>query len=169
MVTKFICAPGPGAFFWRTAFEKTGGWDPNIHQFPDIDCWLRLGLHGSFFHINGALAAFRVHNGSQSFSSTPVDRAEEAVGVISKFFELPNLPVELTLAKPVALAHAHLLVAQLHLRSFRYLKAILELFEVVRLSPRSLIRPQAFRMLRNGLLNRVMHKFLWRMRQFRDR
>ncbi len=164
MVTKFICAPGAGAFFWRNAFMKTGGWNTNIHRFPDYDCWLRLGLHGRFVHVPESLAAFRVHEGSQSFSETPVDRAEEALKVITEFYSIPNLPVDVITAKDYAMGNAHLLVAQLHLRAGRYLMAFREITSGAKLSPGNLFSARFLRMFLNGLFNRYIHKILWKIR-----
>jgi hypothetical protein len=164
MVTKFICAPSAGAFFWRTPFLKTGGWNTSIHRFPDYDCWLRLGLQGEFVRIPESLAAFRVHNGSQSFSETPVDRAEEALRVISGFYSLPELPANVLAVKNKAMGNAHLLVAQLHLRAGRYLMALREMTAAARLSPGSLLSLRFLRMFLNGLLNRYVHKILWNIR-----
>lgn len=164
MVTTFSCPPSVGAFFWRSGFAKTGGWNPHIHRFPDYDCWLRLGLHGRFVHIHESLAAFRVHEGSQSFSETPVERAEEALTVIENFYALPDLPADIFAAKDKALGNARLLVAQLHLRSARYASAVREIYAAAKLSPQSLISIRALRMLINGLFNRHLHKLLWRIR-----
>lgn len=164
MVTKFICAPSAGAFFWRGPFLKTGGWNVKFHRFPDYDCWLRLGLQGQFVRIPELLAAFRVHDGSQSFSETPVDRAEEALRVISGLYDLPDLPVEVLAVKKQAMGNAHLLVAQLHLRAGRYLMACREMASAARLSPGSLWSVRFLRMFVNGLFNRYVHKILWGFR-----
>ena len=164
MVTTFSCAPSAGAFFWRSAFVKTGGWNPDIRRFPDIDCWLRLGLHGRFVHIHECLAAFRVHEGSQSFAETPVERAEEAITVIENFYALPDLPADVLAAKDRALGNARLLVAQLHLRSARYRSAVREIYAAAQLSPGCLVSVRSLRMLINGLFNRYLHKILWSMK-----
>lgn len=164
MVTTFSCAPSAGAFFWRSAFVKTGGWDPDIRRFPDIDCWLRLGLHGRFVRIPELLAAFRVHEGSQSFAETPVERAEEAIRVIENFYALPNLPAEVLPAKDKAMGNARLLVSQLHLRSGRYRSAFREIYKAAKLTPGSLVSVRSLRMLINGLFNRYLHKILWTIR-----
>ncbi len=165
MVTKFICAPSAGAFFWRGAFFKTGGWNPNIHRFPDYDCWLRLGLHGRFVHIHESLAAFRVHEGSQSFSETPEERAAEAIKVITDFYCRPDIPDDVLVVKSQAIGNAHLLVAQLHLRAGRYLSAFREMAVAARFSPSSLLSIRFIRMFVNGLLNRYVHKLLWKIRR----
>lgn len=161
MVTKFICAPGPGAFFLRSAYEKAGEWDPKLRHSPDYEYWLRLGLHGSFSHVNANLAAFRVHEGSQSFALTTIERAEEALRIMDKYYQLPNLPTDILAARDVAFANANVVVAQLHLRSSRYKEAALRIKHAFRLAPKTLFSIKVFRMLANGLLNRFIHKSLW--------
>lgn len=161
MVTRFICAPGPGAYFWRSAFVNTGGWDPTFRQYPDYDCWLRMGLLGSFAHVHEELAAFRVHENSQTFAQTTVERAEEALRVMEKYFQLPDIPDEILSEKTRALANARFLVAQLHLRAGRYLAGLLQIYRATLMSPRTLFSLRVQRMLANGLVNRFGHKLLW--------
>lgn len=161
MVTKFICAPGPGAFFLRSAYERAGEWDPKLRHSPDYEYWLRLGLHGSFAHVHTNLAAFRVHEGSQSFALTTVERAEEALRIMDKYYQLPSLPTDVLAAKDVAFANANVVVAQLHLRSSRYKEAASRIKRAFCLAPKTLFSIKAFRMLANGLLNRFIHKSLW--------
>lgn len=161
MVTRFICPPGPGAYFWRDAFVKTGGWDPSFRQYPDYDCWLRLGLIGPFTHIREQLAAFRVHEDSQTFAQTTVERAEEALRVIEKYFLLSDIPVEIVSAKKLAIASARFLVAQLHFRSGRYKAGFLQLYRAILMSPRTFFTFKVQRMLANGFFNRFGHKLWW--------
>jgi glycosyltransferase involved in cell wall biosynthesis len=65
MVADFVCAPGPGVFFRRAAFERAGGWDPSLRQMPDYECWLRLGLVGTFKRIPHAGACRRCRRRSR--------------------------------------------------------------------------------------------------------
>ena len=165
MVTRVICPTSTGAFFLRRAFSKTGGWDPRIRHLPDYDCWLRLGLHGRFVHIDETLGSFRIHEGSHSFSQTSVETAEEILRVMTKFYGLPQLPADILLAKNQAFGAAHLLVAQQHLRAGRYLRAVEELREVARLSLKVLISMRCGHILLNGMFNRYFHKLLWIIRR----
>lgn len=164
MVTKFICAPGPGAYFRRTAYVKTNGWDPSFRQYPDYEYWLRLGLLGSFTHIHKHLAAFRVHENSQTFAQTTSERAEEALRVMEKYFLLRDIPDEIVASKRDALANARFLVAQLHFRSSRYNAGVLQIYKAIILSPRTFFTLKVQRMLANGLFNRLGHKLLWSIR-----
>jgi glycosyltransferase involved in cell wall biosynthesis len=161
MVTKFISAPSAGAFFRRSAYAKAGEWDPVLRHSPDYEYWLRLGLHGRFIHVRANLAAFRVHEGSQSFAQTTAERAEEAIRIIDKYYRLPDLPAEIVTAKNQSFASANMLVAQLHLRSGRYKEAASRIKQAIFLSPKALLSVKVLRMLVNGLLNRPLHKMLW--------
>jgi glycosyltransferase involved in cell wall biosynthesis len=164
MVTKLICAPGAGAFFRRSAYAVAGEWDPTLRQFPDYEYWLRLGLHGTFIHIHEYLAAFRVHEESQSFAQVTVDRAEEALRLIMKYYELLGLPAEIISARSRSLASANIVAAQFHLRSGRYTDAFIRVKNAIVLSPRTLLSPRVLRMLGNGLVNRPLHRILWSFR-----
>ena len=164
MVGKFTCAPGAGAFFWRHAFIKTGGWNPALKRFPDYDCWLRLGLLGEFVHINECLAAFRVHDGSQSFAVTTTERGDEAVKIIDEYYKNPALPEDIIDIKNVAMASAYLLIAQLDLRSGRYLRAMGQIYIAAGFSISTFLSLRTLRMLLNGLFNRVFHRLLWILR-----
>jgi glycosyltransferase involved in cell wall biosynthesis len=168
MVGKFICAPSAGAFFWRQAFMKTGGWDPTLKRFPDYDCWLRLGLFGEFVHINSCLAAFRVHDDSQSFAATTTECGDEAVKIIEGYYKNPALPKDIIGIKNIAMASAHLLIAQLDLRSGRYFRAMRQIFIAASLSISTLFSFRTLRMLFNGLFNRIFHRILWALRQRND-
>ena len=165
MVTRFICAPGPGAYFWRSAFDKIGGWDSSFRQYPDYECWLRLGLLGAFAHIHEQLAAFRVHEDSQTFAQTTAERAEEALRVMEKYFLLPNIPGEILATKHQTIANTCFIVAQLHLRSGRYGAGFLQIYQAILRSPRMLFSLRVLRMLANGFFNRFGHKLLWTIRK----
>lgn len=160
MVTRFICAPGPGAYFWNSAFINTDGWDSSFRQYPDYDYWLRLGLLGSFVHISEQLAAFRVHEDSQTFAQAPSERAEEAVRIMEKYFQLPFIPTEIISAHSQAMANTRFVVAQMHLRAGRYKSAFLQIGKAIRMSPRTFFSLRVLRMLANGLFNRWGHKVL---------
>ncbi|NOT13878.1 MAG: glycosyltransferase [Methylococcaceae bacterium] len=165
MVTNFICAPGPGAFFRRNAFLITNGWDSKLRQFPDYAYWLQLGLLGRFVHIRQQLAAFRIHEESQTFAQTTIERSEEALRIIENYFQLPNIPAEVVLAKNQSVANATLLVAQLHLRSGRYRMGFHQISKAFQIFPQSLISFRILKILINGFFNRFVHKLLWKIRK----
>jgi glycosyltransferase involved in cell wall biosynthesis len=161
MVTKFICAPGPGAFFRRKAFNAVGGWNPALHSVPDYEYWFRLGLQGDFVRIPKILAAFRIHSGSQSFAGVSVEQAEEPVSVINEYFSLSKLPAEILSVRAKAQANAFLIAAQLHLRSGRYIDASKILKKCIASYPRILVSWHFARVLFNGLINQLAHKVIW--------
>jgi glycosyltransferase involved in cell wall biosynthesis len=160
MVVRFICAPGPGAYFRRSAFVHTDGWDAAFRQYPDYDYWLRLGLLGSFVHIHEQLAVFRVHEDSQTFAQAPTERAEEALRVMEKYFQLPSIPAEIVSANSQAMANARFVVAQLHLRAGRYKAAFLQIRKAILISTGTFFSLRVQRMLANGFFNRWGHKVL---------
>ena len=79
LAVTIVCQPGPGVFFRRDAFERVGPWNELLRQIPDYEYWLRLGLEGAFVRIPEVLAAYRVHDRSQSFAPVSPGRAEEEI------------------------------------------------------------------------------------------
>lgn len=165
MVVEFVCTPGPGVFFRRAAFECAGGWDPSLRQMPDYEYWLRLGLVGGFKRIPRTLAAFRVHEGSYTFSDTPPERAEEPVRILNKYFGLPGLPVGIRQERDRAISNALLVSAQLHLRSGRYRAAFACVRYAASVFPKNLLQPRILRQFANGLFNRLGHRLLWSLKR----
>jgi glycosyltransferase involved in cell wall biosynthesis len=161
MIVRLICPPGPGAFFRREAYELAGSWDSNLKQMPDYDYWLRLGMHGEFVHIPEVLAGFRVHEASQSFAKPSVEKANEPVLIISRFFKSNTSP-DLAKLSDKALASAELVSAQLHFRADRYKDGFTSIKRSFSLAPRGLLSTRTYRVLFNALLNRIGHKILWR-------
>lgn len=164
MLTTLDCPPGPGALFRRSAFEAAGGWNPALRQIPDFDYWLRLARHGRFIHIPEALAAWRIHPGSQSFATVGAERAEESVRVISDFFARSGLDPEIAALRPRSLARAHLYCAQLHARAGRYGAALSNLLSAQRLFPGTILQPGTWRSVANGLFSRPAHRLSWWLR-----
>jgi glycosyltransferase involved in cell wall biosynthesis len=160
LAVRIVCQPGPGVFFRRDAFERTGPWDGLLRQIPDYEYWLRLGLEGAFVRIPEVLAAYRVHDRSQSFAPVSPSGAEEIVNVISAHFRSTRLPPEIARAKPEAMSNAHIIAARLHLRSSRYLAALRHMRRAFVLYPRGYLRLRTWQLLANGLLNRIAYKLL---------
>lgn len=164
MLTTLDCPPGPGAFFRRSAYTATEGWNPQLRQIPDFDFWLRMSHHGRFMHIPEVLAAWRIHPGSQSFAVASPERAEESVRVIADFFSTPGLAARLVSLKPRSMARAHLYSAQLHGRAGRYRAAFSNIALAQNLYPGTLLQWQTWRSVANALLSRPLHHLLWRLR-----
>lgn len=165
MVVDFVCAPGPGVFFRRSAFKAAGGWDSALRQMPDYEYWLRLGLLGEFRRIPRTLAAFRVHESSSTFAATPEQRAEEPVRILEKYFSLEGVPAAIRREQPKAISNACLTSAQLHLRSGRYAEALRHVRRAAALCPGNLFQLRLLRRIANALFNRMGHRLLWRLRR----
>jgi glycosyltransferase involved in cell wall biosynthesis len=167
MVVNLTCAPGPGVFFRRAAFQRAGGWDPGLRQMPDYEYWLRLGLVGAFQRIPRTLAAFRVHEGSATFSAAPPEQAEEPVRILRKYFGLAEVPAAIRQHELQAISNALLVSAQLHLRAGRYMAASGCVRRAAGIYPGNLLRPRVVRQLANGLFNRLGHRLLWSLKRLR--
>ncbi|TMH67074.1 MAG: glycosyltransferase [Betaproteobacteria bacterium] len=163
MLVKVICPPGPGAFFRRHAFETTGFWDGSLRTMLDYDYWLRLGLQGSIVSIPQVLALYRMHAGQETFSTMNESMSGEPVRIVSRVLENPALPGELAALKSKALSNAHLHSAQLHFRGYRYRLGLQSLRQAFVLCPRNLFTWKAFRMSANVVLNRALHRALWKI------
>lgn len=161
MLVNVTCPPGPGAFFRRAAYEAAGPWNSAYRQMPDYDFWLRLGLYGSFIRIPRVLAAFRVHETSQTYSRTTPECAVEPVYIINRILRHPDLPPVLHLQSDLALGNAYLVSAQLHLRAGRLTSGARAVAMALRRAPRSVLSPRALHRLVNAALNRASHRLLW--------
>ena len=164
MLVKLACPPGPGAFFRRSALDAAGLWDSSLKQMPDYDYWLRLGLQGPFLRIPEILAAFRVHDTSQTFAVADEHKAAEQILILSRLFEIQSLPSELAALKNQALSSAHLVSAQLHFRAGRYRQGATCVKKAAALYPSNLITANTAHLLLNSLFNRLGHKILWTMK-----
>jgi len=164
MLVTATCPPGPGAFFKRAVFERAGPWDVSLRQMPDYDFWLRLGLHGPFIRIPHVLAGFRVHEASQTFSTTTETRAEEPVRIVSRLLDRADLPNEVSRDRSCALSGALLVSAQLHVRAGRLSLGARRFQHALRLCPLTILSPSVLRLLLNALFNRLGHRMTWAVR-----
>lgn len=164
MVTEMVCAPGPGAFFRRSAFDKIGGWNTELRQNLDYEYWLRLALHGRFVRIPKVLAAYRVHPGSQSFAAASNIRPWEPVQIMQAYFDSPLVPPNLRGARNQALSIAYLNAARLHVRMGNYGEGIAALRRAFALHPARLLQWRTARLLFNAFFNQMGHRLLWAIR-----
>lgn len=164
MAVEFVCAPGPGAFFTRPAFERAGVWNSDFKQMLDYEYWLRLGLCGRFVRIPEVLAAYRVHPGSQTFAATSQIRPEEPVTIIERYFERADIPDSVRPFRKRALSNAHLRAAYLYFRTGNPRPGISELGRAFRLWPANMLAMRTFRLLLNAFFNRMGHRALWTVR-----
>ncbi len=166
MLTRVSCPIGPGAIFRRAAYDAAGPWNSAYRQMPDYDFWLRLGIHGSFIHIPETLACFRVHPGSQTYSQTTVERAIEPVKIVASLFDNPTLPPAAKENRAIALANAHLVSAQLHLRAGRVKLSMENLSSAFKYSSHSVLSLRSLHLLFNAVLNRLGHRIVWHLKSF---
>lgn len=155
---KCICHPGPGVFMTRKAFEKAGLWNSSFRQMPDYDYWLRLGLVGNFKRIPEVLAAFRVHDESQTHAKADERKADESVNIIQGFIKNQKLAAWLEAYANEALSNAHLISAQLHIRANRYMRGIENLKKAFSLYPRLFFSLRTYRVIWNCFFNHLLHK-----------
>ena len=165
MVAQLVCHPGPGAFFRRSAYEKSGDWRPQYRQYGDYDFWLRLALQGPFVRIPEVLASFRVHPGSQSFTPPPVSAAEEPVRVIDAYFANAGVPAAIRAVQPRAASAAQLHSARLYARAGEYRLALRAARRAIALHPPNLFAWRTLRLATNAVFNRLGHRVLWSLRR----
>jgi glycosyltransferase involved in cell wall biosynthesis len=121
MVEQSVCQPGPGVLFRKEGFAQTGGWNCDFSQTPDFEFWLRLGRYGPMARLPRALAAFRIHDRSQSFAIPSEAKSEEPVRLIEGFLAA-GADADWNTAR--AKAWAHVLSARLHVRAGRFRRAL---------------------------------------------
>jgi len=166
MVKRLICQPGPGVFFRKRAFNRTGGWNPEFRQMPDYDYWLRLGLNGPFKRIPQILASFRIHEKSMTFSKGDRTMASEPVRIIEKYYRSQNnLPKQVVEVFPEAMSNAHLISAQLHLKAGRWGDTLSAIVKAAQYSKPTVMSTRSLRILINALFNRALHRSFWTIRE----
>lgn len=158
LVLDLVCQPGPGAFFRESAYRKAGPWDPALRQNPDLDFWLRLSLHGNFLRIPKVLAGFRVHEGSATYQSTNVARADEPMTIAQRFAGLPQLPNWIVQNRRRIMATGYIASAQLHLRAGRLWTTMQRIFSAMRLSPGTVFSGRSAHLLTSAIVGRVLHR-----------
>ena len=163
MLTNVSCPIGPGSFFRRSVYLQSGPWNPQYRQMPDYDFWLRIGLHGTIYHLPQVLSAFRVHEGSQTYSVTTPERAEEPTLIVSSFLNEVSAEKINSSLRGCALASANLFSAQLHLRAGRLFSAWVCIQQALRHSSKKVMSPRTLRILTNAITSRTLHRLLWRL------
>ncbi len=156
MVRDIVVQPGPGVFFRRECFDKLGGWDVSLRQTPDYEYWLRLALLGRFLHIPLELARFRVHEASQSFHSPTIEKSDEVIHVLERYFEREEIPPGIHSLKAQAISMAYIVAARFHLRARRGDIFRKRLGAAIALYPMAIFRFRTLRLLLNALKHRVL-------------
>lgn len=161
MVVEQACPPGPGVFFRKQAFLAAGSWDKSFKQIPDYEYWLRLGRVGKFKRIPIALASFRVHPQSLTFSKADLSRAEEPIIAMEKYFKSNYIPDHLYHRKNESMSNAYIMTAQLNLRSGRYKLGCRYLKIAFHLYRKNFNKKANLRRILNGILNRPIYKIIF--------
>jgi hypothetical protein len=158
MVAENVCMPGPGVFFRRWAYEKSGGWDSSFRQMPDYEFWIRLGLQGKFFKIPQVLAAYRIHDESQSIAVADPAKADEPPRAIEKLYQQQGIPEGLLRVRNKARANALVVSARLHIRSGRFATGGARFLAALVVCPAIGCSPRALRIIANALRCGVVRK-----------
>lgn len=124
LLIDLVCQPGPGAFFYKSAFEKVGGWKTDLKQIPDFDFWVRLSGEGDLKRIPLPLADFRIHEGSSSFRPVTPERSDEIVRIVEEYAEF----LLHGKSKRLARSNAYAFSARSHFQSLRFICGFKALF-----------------------------------------
>ncbi len=151
MVRDFAPPPGAGAFVRRSVWEQVGGWDESLRQVPDRDFFQKVLLHGPMLRLNEPLAAFRVHEASQTFRPRAASSAAEPILVADRFFQRDDLPADLLRLKTRARAMARVVAARHELRRRDWPAALRHMADALSVQPRIAVSPTAWRFIANGL------------------
>jgi hypothetical protein len=119
LVVKQECYIGPGALFRRDAFEKAGGWKPELRLAPDREFWIRLARYGSFHFVSETLAGYRMHPRSISYSDVSEQTSMEYINVLDHYFAARDIPPEINSRKDEAYGHAMFILARNAFRAGR--------------------------------------------------
>lgn len=166
MLTEFSCPPGPGAFFRKSALQAAGGWNTSLKRIPDYEFWLRMALQGRFVRVPQVLAKWRVHDGSQAFSSIPYLRAEEPLIAIKGFFERNHLPFSTANLAPQAYGVSYLISAQLHAHSGRWTNALARVIRAFCICPSLFFKLITWRIIFNAFFYRNIFKIYCKLHNY---
>ena len=114
LIGRFLCLPGPGAFFRRSSALRIGGRREKWKYVGDYDFWLRISRMGTLQKRDGVLAQWRFHDDSTSIAQRGTKMFNERIAVIDEFVTEFELPESLT---RMARAHSHYFAAILSFHS----------------------------------------------------
>ncbi len=157
MISHLHCPVGPGALFLRSAFRKTGGWNPALRLVPDFDFWLRMGCQGKIRHVPETVACWRVHALSQTNACADASQADEIIQVIEHLYADASIVHALPVTRAHAFAQARVFSAAKHLAAGRHVRALQRLREAWGFSVGSLLSPHSLRLICGALKNHLLH------------
>lgn len=103
---EFVCIPGPGGFFRRSALAGEPIRDESLRYTSDFDMWLRLGLRGSIARIPEVLATWRQHDAGASAAANP-EMASNRMAVIRKLYETDVVSSDVLSLRRRAMGYAY--------------------------------------------------------------
>lgn len=145
MFENLYCYPGPGAFFYKSHFLMSNGFDTRYRQIPDFDFWVRLINYGQFIKIDKELASFRVHDDSASVRKISKRRSNEIV-----YFTKNITKSKWNLNKTKA--NAYLISAFYHLKSDRFINSLEFIRRAINFYPKILFKKHFYRIISKGFL-----------------
>jgi len=154
LCVDLVCQPGPGAFFSRSVFEQTGGWNPDLRQVPDFEFWLRAVRQGEFTRVPLSLAEYRIHEGSASFQVMSEVRAEEIIGVVRGFWAERGIQS----GAGSSIARAFSIAAKNHAQSGRVIAALRRFAQALKKRPALALESSVWRQLVVGFVRRGWYR-----------
>lgn len=137
----------------REILAQTDGFDSKFTTYADWEFWMRLSLLTKFAPITEELVKYRVVKGSMS--SNPEVTKRDALGVLAKFFSLPNLPKKYKSLQKKAFSNHLLIVSGEFLHNGKVRESLKCIWEGVKLYPKNITRPLGlpFRLVKRLLPN----------------
>jgi glycosyltransferase involved in cell wall biosynthesis len=132
---------------------QTNGFDSQFSTCADKEYWLRLSLLTKFAPVEDFLVKYR--DVANSMSSNPDLSKKDTLGVLDKFFSLPNLPNKYKKLKNKAISNNLMVVSGEFLHNGKVAESLSCLWQGIRLYPQNITRPlgMPFRFARRLLAN----------------
>lgn len=165
LIGRFLCLPGPGAFFRKSSALSIGGRREKWKYVGDYDFWLRISRLGTMERRPKVLAQWRYHDESTSIGQRGLRMFEERLNVIEEFVNENEVNDKMKrMARAHALYFASLLV--FHVPEVKAKRALLRAFFI----RKGLIEESQFRIIFYILLtpfstklNPIISKYLPRL------
>lgn len=123
----------------RDIISQTDGFDSKFTTYADWEFWLRLSLLTKFAPVNEELVKYRVVKGSMS--SNPAITKKDALGVLDKFFSLPNLSEKYKSLKNKVFSNHLMIVAGEFLHNKNFKESLICIWQGIKLYPQNITRP----------------------------
>jgi glycosyltransferase involved in cell wall biosynthesis len=127
------------AIIRRDIALQTEGFDPQFSTCADWEYWLRLSLLTKFAPVSEYLVKYRTVAGSMS--SNPYVSKRDTLGVLNKFFGLPDLPEKYKKLKNKALSNNLMVVSGEFLHNGKLGESLDCMWKSLKLYPKNIVRP----------------------------